>query len=271
MSRKRVTITIKQDILSQVDRLVDGVTIRSRSQAMEFLLNRLLAEHSIKSALVLCGGRKSTVLLGKRPRFLAELGGKSVIERVLNSINEFKVNKFFVYTESLGEQIVEDLSRKSLPYHVEFVSEKNASGTIEPLLLARKKFSETFLVAYGDTLTSINLSDMLAFHKQNNSIATIALTTVSNPRKYGVVELQGNKIASFMEKPRKNIDSFMISAGYFIFEPEIFRHIGRGMKNIESDLFPKLAEKGLLYGYTYQGKYLNIHSQHDLERAKILV
>ena len=271
MTRERVTITIKPELLQEIDRIVDGITIRSRSQAIEYLLNRLLADSGIKNALVLCGGRRKDILLGKQIRFLAELNGKSVLERVLDSIHEFKVNNFFVHVSTFGERIIEELNEKNFPFHIEFVLEKKALGTIDPLLSTKHNFKETFLVAYGDTIASINLSDMLDFHRKNNSIATIALTTVSNPRRYGVVEMQGNKIVSFKEKPKNAVKSFLISSGYFLFEPEIFKHVSREMKNIESNLFPKLAEKGLLYGYNYQGKYLNIHTQADLEKAKIIV
>ena len=72
-------------------------------------------------------------------------------------------------------------------------------------------------------------------------------------------------------KPKKDVKSYLVSAGYFLFEPEIFKHISRDMKNLEKDLFPKLAEKGLLYGYPFQGMYLNVNNEQDLRKAKALL
>ena len=53
MKRQRITLTIKEDVIRQVDRLVDGLTIRSRSQAVEFLLTKFLTDFRLKNALVL--------------------------------------------------------------------------------------------------------------------------------------------------------------------------------------------------------------------------
>ena len=271
MSRARVTITIRDDLLRQVDRLVDGLTIRSRSQAMEYLLSKFLSDFRLGKALILAGGKKKEILINKQPKFLLDLKGKTVLQRVLDSISEFNVSSFLVYVDSFGESIMGSMQHSNGPYHLDFLVGKQSTGTIAPLLLAKSRLKDTFLLAYGDTITSINLNDMLSFHRKNNSIATIALTTVSNPMDYGVAVLQGGKIVEFEQKPKKEAHSFLVNAGYFLFEPEIFRHIGREMRDIEKDLFPKLAKKGLLYGYSFQGKYFNINKRQDLEKARVLL
>ncbi|MAG21814.1 MAG: hypothetical protein CL943_00720 [Candidatus Diapherotrites archaeon] len=270
MTRERVTITIRNDLLRQVDRLVDGLTIRSRSQAMEFLLSKHLSDFKLGKALILAGGRKKDVSIKGAPKFAAKLNGKCLLHEVMDSIHEYNVSSFMVYVDSFADTIRDRINSEDPHYHVDFLEGKAGSGTIAPLLQAKSSLKDTFLLAYGDTLTSINLNDMLAFHRKNNAIATIALTTVSNPKDYGVAVLQGDKIVEFEQKPKKEAHSFMVNAGYFLFEPEIFRHIGRDMKNIERDLFPTLAKRGLLYGYTFQGRYLNINSATDLENAKAL-
>ena len=112
---------------------------------------------------------------------------------------------------------------------------------------------------------------MLEFHKKSKSIATIALTTVSNPKEHGVAMLEGDKVKTFVQKPTKDIPSYLINAGYFLFEPEIFKYIGRDMKSLEKDLLPKLANKDLLYGYPFQGIYLNVNSKSDLEKARLIL
>ena len=250
--------------------MVDGLTIRSRSQAFEFLLSKFLSDYKLGKALILAGGKKNEVLIGKQLKFNIEIKGKTPLQKVMDNINEFNVGNFLVYVDNYADQIMERITSASLPYHVDFVLEKTPSGTIAPLLLAKNQLKDTFLLAYGDTLTNINLNDMLSFHRKNNALATIALTTVSNPKDYGVAVLQGNKIVEFEQKPKKEAHSFLVNAGYFLLEPEIFRHIGREMKNIERDLLPKLAKKGLLHGYAFQGKYANVNSKQDLERARAL-
>ena len=270
MPRERVTITIKEDLLAQVDRLVDGLTIRSRSQAMEYLLSKLLADFRLGTALVLAGG-KSRSYTGKKPRFLLELKGKPVIEHVIDRINEFASPKFHLFVDAPNRAIVDRFNERNKGYNLEFLTGSKPKGNIEPLLLAKPFIRDTFLVAYGDSICSLNINDMLSFHRQNKALATIALTTVSNPRDYGTAMLQGNKITEFIQKPRHNVKSYMVNAGYFLFEPGIFRHIDKGMASLENDLFPKLAEKGLLLGYPFQGRYLNINSVKDAELAEKLL
>ena len=271
MGRERITITIKDDIVKQVDRLVDGLTIRSRSQAIEYLLSKHLSDFRLKTAFLLAGGKKSDLLIGSKPKFLAKIRGKTVLEWVLEEIYSYNVNNFLVYADSFAQEIELEMKSKHHGFSVDFLSGEKPCGTVKPLLMAKPHLKDTFLVAYADTIASININDMLSFHRKNNALATIALTTVSNPKEFGVAVLQGNKITDFSEKPKREAHSYLINSGYFLFEPEIFKHLKKDMNSLEKDLFPTLAERGLLYGYPFQGKYFNINNKKDLEKAIALL
>lgn len=264
--RKRVTITIKEDILSQVDRIIDGLSIRSRSQAIEFLLSKTLSDYRIKNALILAGGKDLIKGIPKKSKFLLEINKKYLIEKVINYLEEFNAGKITVSLDSNKEKIIKKLNEKNIS--VDFLELEKPSGTIEPVNKMKHSFKDTFAVVHGDTLSSLNLNEMLGFHQSNKSLATIALTTVNNPKDYGVAMLQGKKITEFTEKPKTEAASYLINAGTYIFEPEIFKYFSRKIKSIEKDLFPKLAKKGLLYGYPFQGIYLNINTKKDYEKAK---
>ncbi len=268
MKRDRITITIKNDVVKQVDRIIDGLTIRSRSQAIEYLLTKFLTDFKLKNVLVLAGGKEE---VDKKPIALVDLNGKTVLETVLSRISEFGANNFQLYLDFKQNEIQNKLTSKKLEYNVNFILNEKPEGTMEPLFKVKELFDDTFLVSYGNTICSLNLNDMLTFHKKNNSIATIALTTVSNPKNYGVVILEGNKIKEFIQKPKKEVKSYLVSAGHFLFEPEIYKYISRDMKSIEKDFFPKLAKKGLLLGYPFQGIYININSKNDVKKAKAML
>ncbi|MDD5162593.1 MAG: nucleotidyltransferase family protein [Candidatus ainarchaeum sp.] len=221
--------------------------------------------------MLLAGGKKSSLLLNGKPKFLVKIRGKPVLQWVLEEINGYNVNNFIVYSDSFAKEIEKEMREKNLAFAVDFLSAEKPSGTVNALLMAKPRLKDTFLVAYADTIASVNLNEMLAFHRKNNALATMALTTVSNPKDFGVAVLQGNKITEFAEKPKREAHSYLVNAGYFLFEPEIFKHLGKGMQGIEKDLFPRLAEKGLLFGYPFQGKYFNINSKKDLEKAVALL
>jgi len=269
MPRKRITITIKDSLLRQVDALQDGVSVRSRSQAFEFLLSKVLSNASLNKAVVLAGGGRA-MFIDRRPKFLGMVGEKPLLQRVVESIGEAGIREFVVYSDTYSEEIKEALAGR-LPFGVKFVSSKKPEGTVKPLFRARKFLNETFLLAYGDTICSLNIGEMVEFHRENNSIATIALTTIRNPSSYGVALLQGNHVSRFVQKPGKDIGSFLVNAGYFLFEPKIFSHLSRKDKSLERDVLPRLAEKGLLYGYPFQGLYINVNTKKDLKSARILL
>jgi mannose-1-phosphate guanylyltransferase/phosphomannomutase len=186
-------------------------------------------------------------------------------------LQSFNISDFIIYVDYLGDQIKEYFGDGSkFGINIEYITGE-PKGTIQPLKMAREKIKDTFLLVYGDTITSLDITDFIESHRKGQNLATVALTSVSNPKKYGVVNIKGNKITLFKEKPLNNIESYMVSAGVFVFEPRIFNYLSREMTSIENDLFPKLVEKGVLSGYPFQGIWLNINTQKDLKKARIVV
>ena len=269
-TRARVTISIRRDLLERVDNLIDGLTIRSRSQAIEFLLSKFLGE-KISVALVLAGGKPKDIKIGNTTKFLAKLGDKTLLEKVLEHLHGFGINNFLVYADYKSDELIEHFEQLSLNYSVRFITGKRATGTVEPLLKAKRFLKSTFMLAYGDTICRLNFDDMYRFHKSNNSIATLALTSVDKPKQYGVAIVEGAKIKGFVEKPRADVGSYLVNAGYFIFEPEFFTYIRRADKSLEKHVLPRLAAQGKLFAYPFQGLYLNVNTKADLERAKVLL
>lgn len=266
-SRTRVTISIRKDILAKIDATIDGFTIRSRSQAIEFLLSKVL-KGKVNTALVLAGGKPANITIGNTVKFLAKIGNKTLLERVLEHLNSFGIDEFIVYADYKSDEIIEYFEQLPLSYELHFITAKKATGTAQPLLKAKRMLNSTFLLAYGDTICELNFSDMYRFHKESKAIATVALTTVSMPKDYGVVILEGSRIKGFIEKPKVNIGSYLINAGYFLFEPEIFQYIRKNDKSLERDILPRLAKQRMLAGYPFQGLYLNVNTKSDLERAR---
>lgn len=114
------------------------------------------------------------------------------------------------------------------------------------------KISETFIVLSSDALTDINLGRLLASHKSNGALATIALAKVADVREFGVViQDDSGRITGFQEKPSPEVAlSDLANTGIYIFEPEIFELIPEGFYDFGKQLFPRLVEKHApFYGY----------------------
>ena len=117
-------------------------------------------------------------------------------------------------------------------------------------------------------MKNVNIEEMYKVHKENNALATIALTTVHDPSAYGVARLSGSKILEFVEKPLKeNAPSNLINAGFYIIEPEVVDMIPNGFSMLEKDVFPKLAKQGRLFGYPFSGQWFDTGNIERYEKA----
>ncbi|MFC2154109.1 NDP-sugar synthase, partial [Candidatus Altiarchaeota archaeon] len=103
---------------------------------------------------------------------------------------------------------------------------------------------------------------------ENNAVATIALTPVEDPSRFGVAHLRGPHILSFEEKPsKKKQGPQLINAGIYILNPNVIDYLPAGKSMIEKDLFPKLAAEGKLYGYPFDGMWLDTGTPDAYEKA----
>ncbi|MFH1228894.1 MAG: sugar phosphate nucleotidyltransferase [Candidatus Aenigmatarchaeota archaeon] len=270
--RNRITITLRDDIIKEADKLVNDLTIRSRSQAIEYLLSKTISNYQIESALILAGGPNSGFRDSPVHKTMQLVNGKPILENIIIFLKKNGIRKFVISCDNTLDSIKNYLSDGSkLDVEISYVTSEKPIGAAAAIKIAKNYFDRTFLVWYGDTLCKLDLAGMMHAHRDNNSVVTIALTTVSNPLNYGVVKMKGNIITDFCEKPQNKVaESFLVSSGIFIVEPEIFRYISSEMKSLESDLFPKLARKGLLIGYPFEGVWLNVNSKNDLQKANNL-
>jgi len=118
------------------------------------------------------------------------------------------------------------------------------------------EIDDTFAVLNGHVLSDVNLEEISGLHREENYVATIALTTVEDPSSYGVARLKGSRILGFEEKPKPGEEpSRLINAGIYILEPEIFEHL---KADSLEEVFEELASKNELSGYIYGGYWKDI-------------
>lgn len=120
-------------------------------------------------------------------------------------------------------------------------------GTAGAVKLASNHVDRTFFVLNGDIFTDIDYTGMLHFHRANGAKATIALTHVDDPTKFGVVETSADgRVHKFIEKPPADqVTSHWINAGIYILEPDVLDYIPNGeFYMFERGVFPELLSKG---------------------------
>ena len=264
MPKIKISITISERILHDIDSIIDNVYIRNRSQAIEHLVKNALGEN--KAAVILLGGNENNLRVSKDDyRPTAGIKNSSVIELALKKLRENNFKTIFIVARHNLLTRLFEMLKDGADYGIKinYVEEKLSNGTADSLRLLRGRVNTNFLVVYGDIIFSrINIEELWNDHIKQGAIATIMLTTSSKPSEKGTVKVEGNKVLDFTQKPKKS-DIYLVFSPIFIAEPQIFEYNGR---SLEFDVFPELAEKGLLNGHLSSEKELHIHSKKDLEK-----
>lgn len=268
--KERITITISNDLIKQVDDLIDEINIKNRSHAIELLITKGLSKQNINRAVLLAGGNEK-IGLGKSKIYTAcaPLRKKPIIEHIIFSLVKHGINKFLIVGKKLClKEIKESLKNENINAEIDYLEEPNSMGTAGALKLASEFITGPTVVCNTNALFQIDINEMFNSHKNSDSLVTIALTTETDVRKFGVVLLNGNKIFSFEEKPQRKVPSNLINAGCYIIEPEALDLIPEGFSKMEIDLFPKLAKQEKLSGFVFYGKWMRVDDLEDLEEAE---
>jgi len=128
------------------------------------------------------------------------------------------------------------------------------------------------LVLNGDVLTDLDTSSLVAFHRQSGGLATIAMQTVENPSRYGVVSTSDiGQVLDFVEKPALGTEpSNNINAGTYVMEPGVLERIPANTAvSIERETFPQLAADGELYAMSADSYWLDTGTPEQFLEANI--
>lgn len=186
---------------------------------------------------------KALVPLLNRPQVLHLFDGlPGFVDRVIVAVNYgYEEIRDFFRTADVGRETV-------------VVKEPEPLGTGGALKNVEGHIRGTFAAFNGDVIDAIDLEPFLRFHRRHGSIGSLGVWPVPDPSGFGVVELDGERIRRFVEKPPKGqAPSDLVNAGRYIFEPEVFHFIEAGREvSLEREVFPKLVVEGLA-AYRYGG------------------
>jgi len=118
----------------------------------------------------------------------------------------------------------------------------------------------TFVAVNGDVLTDVDTVALLSYHRHHDAVATLHLTAVDDPSRFGVVSTDTDgRVLSFVEKPPPGLaPSNLINAGTYILEPDVLDRIPDDRPvSIERETFPDLAADGRVYGVASEAYWLD--------------
>jgi glucose-1-phosphate cytidylyltransferase len=239
-------------------------------------------------AVILAGGRgtrlaEETTL---KPKPLVEANGRPLIWHIMQNYSRHGISEFIVLSGYKGQQIREyfanfwlhqadltfDLSTsnqeilkvRGLPWKVTVLDtgiDTNTGGRIARL---KGVLEEDFLLTYGDGVADIDIEGLLSSHRKSNNVAT--LTAVQPPARFGALNLSGNRVVSFQEKPEG--EGAWVNGGFFAFTPKIFDYLRGDNSSLEFDALPKVASDGKLGFYKHSGFWQPVDTIRDLQRLE---
>lgn len=121
------------------------------------------------------------------------------------------------------------------------------------------KNEKAFCLTYGDGVSDINIAELIAFHNAQKVKAT--LTATIPPGRFGALNLSGNKVENFMEKPKG--DGAMINGGFFVLSPKVIDYIVDDYTIWERDPLERLAQEGNLAAFPHNGFWLPMDTLRD--------
>jgi mannose-1-phosphate guanylyltransferase / phosphomannomutase len=227
-------------------------------------------------AVIMAGGEGTRLrpLTSLRPKPMVPVVNKPVMEHILGLVKWHGITEV-VATLQFMPQIIEDYfgDGEEWGMDISYALEDSPLGTAGSVKNAEELLDETFLVISGDSLTDIDLTEVIRFHKEKGGVATIALKRVDDPLEFGVViTAEDGRIERFLEKPTwGQVFSDTINTGIYVCEPEIFKHIPAGEQfDFSSELFPLLMKRGFeLYGTVAEGYWCDIGSLGTYVQAHV--
>ena len=203
-------------------------------------------------AVILAGGYGTRISEEShlKPKPMIEIGEKPILWHILKTYSSYDINEFVICCGYKGEQIKEYFTNfNSETWDIELVDTGLDTMTGGRLKRIQSHIDDTFCVTYGDGLCNIDINNLISFHREKKSIAT--LTAVHPPERFGVLSLNDDYVTEFHEK--HSGESSWINGGFFVFEPEIFDYLDDDMTVLEKFPLETLAKENKLTAFKHNG------------------
>lgn len=235
-------------------------------------------------AVILAGGLGTRISEESivRPKPMIEIGGKPVLWHILKTYSHHGINDFIVCLGYKGYMIKEyfsnyflhtsditlDLSKNQMhvhhrhaePWRITLVDTGEQTQTGGRLKRVSEFLdNETFCFTYGDGLSDIDVQAELTFHRAQGTLATVC--AVQPPGRFGALDLVGNRITRFSEKPLG--DGSWINGGFFVLEPAVLSYIAGDDTTWEREPLESLAHDHQLSAYTHDGFWQPMDTLRD--------
>lgn len=227
----------------------------------------------LKEAIILAGGfgtRLQTVV-SDVPKPMAPVNNEPFLNYVFNYLKHYNIEHVVLSTGYLSEKISEYYKNEYIGIKISYTKEAEPLGTGGGIRLALEKcLTNKILVLNGDSFFDVDLNSYYNKHNSFKSDCSLALRKVDNASRYGTIKLD----AAFVIKAFKEKDSVeqpgLINGGVYILNRELFLNETEANKSfsIEKDFFEKRVDQLKIFGFEYQGYFIDIGIPEDYKKAQ---
>ncbi|MBI4347012.1 MAG: glucose-1-phosphate cytidylyltransferase [Elusimicrobia bacterium] len=244
-----------------------------------------------KKTVILAGGAGTRLSeeTYARPKPMVEIGGKPILWHILNIYAAHGFKDFVIACGYKGE-VIKEYFHNFFVHNADYVVHlKNGKrdvlrsrspdwriGAIDTGLqtltagrlkrLAPWLDGEPFMVTYGDGVADVDLKALVAFHRKHGRLATV--TAVRPPARFGALNLRGDAVKSFSEKPQTG--EGWINGGFFVFEPRALAYMGGDDVPLEKEPLERLAADGQLMAFKHDGFWHPMDTVRDRQLLESL-
>jgi dTDP-glucose pyrophosphorylase len=200
------------------------------------------------------------------PKALLPVGGKPILETILESFAEQGFKRIFLSVNYKAEMIQAYFgSGERWGVQIDYLLEDQRLGTAGGLRLLPDRPAAPIIVMNGDLLTRISFDSLLKFHEAQGATATMAVRDYELRVPYGVVQLDKARIESIEEKPSRTV---FVNAGIYILDPEALDQLPSGLVCDMPELFSRVIAAGkVTAAYPVREYWIDIGRLEEFERA----
>ena len=223
-------------------------------------------------AVILVGGQGTRLrpLTDRTRKDMLPLVDRPLLAYTFEHLAGHGVERSIISCGYLPDQIQAGFGEQHDGMALEYRVEDEPLGTGGGIAFAGRELDGSFFALNGDSLREADLGEMVAFHRSTGAKATILLTPVVDPSRYGLVRTAADgRVETFLEKPRpEEIDTDLINAGLYVLEPEVLDLVPEGRAvSIEREVFPALAQEGSVFGVALPGYWLDVGTPESYLQA----
>lgn len=223
------------------------------------------------------------------PKPMVPIGGKPILWHIMQTYARFGhtdfyaalgykahvIKEYFMNYRTLNTDFSVDLSTgaitshqpDSLDWKVTLIDTGNETMTGGRAKRMQKFIgNETCMLTYGDGVANIDINELVRFHKSHGKLIT--MSAVRPAARFGELEIAGNQVTSFQEKPQ--LQDGWINGGFFVIEPGFFKYIDGDSTMLEREPLERAVEDGELMAYCHNGFWHCMDTKRDHELLESL-